>query len=40
MSIVLVVLYATRREGRERTPSPAGKEIYLPKSGVEDKEWI
>ena len=40
VSIVLVVLYATRREGRERTPSPAGEEIYVPESGTENDEGV
>jgi hypothetical protein len=40
VSIVLVVLYATRREGRERTPSPAGEEIYAPESDSENEAGI
>lgn len=37
VSVVLMVLYATRREGRERTPSPAGEEIYVPESDIENE---
>lgn len=40
VSIVLVVLYATRREGRERTPSPAGEEIYVPEPDVENEGGV
>jgi hypothetical protein len=40
VSIVLVVLYATRREGRERTPSPAGEEIYVPESDIENEAGV
>lgn len=32
VSVVLVVVYATRRESRERTPSLTGEEIYVPES--------
>ncbi|MEP6774046.1 MAG: vWA domain-containing protein [Chloroflexota bacterium] len=40
VSVVLVVLYATRREGRERTPSPAGEEIFAPESDIENEAGL
>jgi hypothetical protein len=38
VSVVLVVIYATRREGRERTPSPASEEIYVAEGESEDEK--